>query len=76
MQSESVEMNGTYPSSSGGNLARPRRHLDGRRSPIVSKANRLWWAKPLKLLMQAACHPSSEGEGRTFESCRVRQCFQ
>ena len=47
-------MNGTYPSSSVGNLASPRRHLDGRRSPIVPKANGLEWAKPLELLMQAA----------------------
>ena len=29
-QSVEVETDGTYPSSSDGNLARPRRHLDGR----------------------------------------------
>ena len=44
-QSREVEMNGTYPSSPGGNLARTRRHLDGRSPPIVSKADRLAWAK-------------------------------
>ena len=69
-------MNGTYPSSPNGNLDRTRRHLDGRPSPIVPKADRLEWAKPLELLTQAVRHPSSEGEGRTFESCRVRQPFQ
>jgi len=33
-------------------------------------------AKSLEILADAHRYHSSEGEGRTFESCRVRQCFQ
>ena len=68
-------MRGHHPSSQNGTPGGPSQHQDSRHL-VTTRLNRAKLNAKSLNSDAADRHPYSEGEGRTFESCRVRQCFQ